>query len=57
MNTLAPSKCLSLNSYLSVFEVICDNGSKVASEPCNDRRERSGPKKQLSSYRREMNYV
>ena len=37
-------------AQLGTFESICDNGSKLASEPCNDRRERSGEQKFLISH-------
>ena len=34
------------------FEVVCDNGSKLASEPRNDGRERSGPRTACPSVQR-----
>ena len=69
MNTLVSSKCqlqssyfnmnsyLNANSYLSVFEVVRDNESGIASDPRNDGRERSGPRKYLSSYLQGGAYV
>ena len=37
-----------LLAELETFASVCDNGSKLASEPCNDRRERSGSEKTYS---------